>query len=138
MLVQAYRSSRDMLWEPGDRMAAFQAETGALLWDRRIQYTGPIILHGEQIITQEKALDLMTGEPLMRSHPLTGESIPWQFSRNYGCGTATASAHLLMFRSAAAGYFDLDSDGGTGNFGGFKSGCTSSLIPAERVWVIPV
>ena len=33
---------------------------------------------------------------------------------------------MLTFRSGAAGYYDLLNDGGTGNFGGFKSGCTSN------------
>jgi hypothetical protein len=41
-----------------------------------------------------------------------------------------AGEHLLTFRSAAAGFYDLERDGGTGNFGGFKSSCTSNLIIA--------
>ncbi len=137
VLVQAYRSSRDMLWEPNDRMATHHTVTGELIWDKKIRYSGPIILHRDHIITQDKAFMLKTGEPLMRSHPLTGEPIPWQYSRNYGCGTATASEHLLMFRSAAAGYFDLDSDGGTGNLGGFRSGCTANLVAADGVLSAP-
>jgi hypothetical protein len=56
--------------------------------------------------------------------------LPWGFTRNYGCNTAIASEHLITFRSAAAGYYDLAGDGGTGNFGGFRSGCTSNLIAA--------
>jgi hypothetical protein len=36
----------------------------------------------------------------------------------------------MTFRSGAAGYFDLARDGGTGNFGGFRSGCTNNLIVA--------
>jgi len=76
------------------------------------------------------AVSLLTGEPKMRTHPLTGEPLQWKYTRNYGCNTAVASEHLLTFRSAAAGFYDLLSDGGTGNFGGFKSGCTSNLIVA--------
>ncbi|KKM86782.1 hypothetical protein LCGC14_1275600, partial [marine sediment metagenome] len=45
--------------------------------------------------------------------------------------------YLLTFRSAAAGYFDLTGDGGTGNIGGFKSGCTSNLIAAGGVLNAP-
>ena len=40
---------------------------------------------------------------------------------------------MLTFRSGAAGYYDLLNDGGTGNFGGFKSGCTSNLVVANGV-----
>jgi hypothetical protein len=63
--------------------------------------------------------------------------IPWEFSRNYGCNTAVASEHLITFRSAAAGFFDLQTDAGTANLGGFKSGCTSNLIVANGVLSAP-
>jgi len=76
------------------------------------------------------ALSLLTGETRTRSHPLSGEPMDWTFTRNYGCNTAVASEHLLTFRSAAAGFYDLLNNGGTGNLGGFKSGCTSNLIVA--------
>jgi hypothetical protein len=61
----------------------------------------------------------------------------WQYARNYGCNTAIGCPNLLTFRSAAAGYFDLLGDGGTGNFGGFRAGCTSNLIPAGGILVAP-
>jgi hypothetical protein len=48
-----------------------------------------------------------------------------------------ASRHLLTFRSGAAGYYDLAGDGGTGNFGGFRSGCSNNLIPAGGVLTVP-
>jgi hypothetical protein len=44
---------------------------------------------------------------------------------------------MLTFRSAAAGFFDLEHDGGTGNFGGFRTGCTANLIPADGVLNAP-
>ena len=137
ILLQAGRPSRDMLPEPGDRMIAYQGEDGTVVWDKAINYEGPCMLHGETIITQSKAFDLLTGEVKMRKHPLTGELIPWSFTRNYGCNTVIASEHLITFRSAAAGYFDLTNNGGTGNIGGFKSGCTSNLIVANGVLNAP-
>ena len=137
ILLQAGRPSRDMLPEPGDRMIAYQGEDGTVVWDKAINYEGPCMLHGETIITQSKALELLTGEVKMREHPLTGELIPWSFTRNYGCNTVIASEHLITFRSAAAGYFDLTNNGGTGNIGGFKSGCTSNLIVANGVLNAP-
>src|SRR4029077_10317228 len=73
---------------------------------------------------------LLTGAPWMREDPLTGLPVEWTWSRNYGCNTPAASEHLLTFRSGAAGYYDLCRDGGTGNFGGFRSSCTNNLIVA--------
>src|SRR5439155_13708001 len=55
----------------------------------------------------------------------------------YGCNTPAASEHLLTFRSGAAGYFDYCNDGGTGNFGGFRSSCTNNLIVAGGVLTAP-
>jgi hypothetical protein len=47
------------------------------------------------------------------------------------------SEYLLTFRSGAAGYYDMRNNSGTGNFGGTKSGCSSSLIPANGVLNAP-
>jgi len=63
--------------------------------------------------------------------------LEWLWSRNYGCNTPMASEHLLTFRSGAAGYFDLLNDGGTGNFGGFRSSCTNNLVVAGGVLTAP-
>ena len=134
ILLQAGRASRDMLKdEPRDRMITYHADDGTVLWDQAVQYYAPCMLHGDTIIAQEQAFSLLTGERVMRKHPLTGADVPWQWTRNYGCNSAIASTHLVLFRSAAAGFFDLARDGGTGNLGGFKSGCTSNLIAANGV-----
>ncbi len=83
------------------------------------------------------ALDILTGNVRTRYHPITSASTSWNFSRNHGCNTAVGSEHLLAFRSGAAGYYDFKNKGGTGNFGGFRSSCTSNLIPANGVLVAP-
>ena len=137
VLLQAHRKSRDMLWEPGNQMAAFRAETGEVLWDREMEYTGPCMIRGGTIFTQESAYDLLTGRQQTYPHPLTGQRIPWEYARNYGCGTAIASESILTFRSAAAGYYDLTNNSGTGNFGGFRSGCSSNLVVANGVLNAP-
>jgi hypothetical protein len=138
ILIQATRKSKDMLTsEPDKGLSAFKGENGVPLWNSDVTYGGPVMLHGDRIITDRYAYNLLTGKKEMRIDPLTGESKPWEFKRNYGCNYAIASEHLLTFRSAAAGFFDLDSDGGTGNFGGFKSGCTSNLIAADGILNAP-
>jgi len=137
VLLQATRPSRDMLPEPTGRMMTLRGSDGKVIWDKPHNYAGPCMLHHDTIITQEKAFDLLTGEPTLRLHPLTDEPVKWKYTRNYGCNTVIASEHLLTFRSAAAGYFDLANDGGTGNLGGFRSGCTSNLVVANGVLNAP-
>jgi len=145
LLLQAGRPSRDMLSdERGERMIAYRAADGSVLWDVQDKYFGPPILRGDTILTQAislgalgKSYHLLTGKAITRTNPITGEQIAWQFGRNYGCNTVIASTHLVTFRSAAAGYFDLERDGGTANLGGFKSGCTSNLIVANGVLNAP-
>jgi len=138
LLLQAGRPSRDMLpGEPGDRMIVYRVTDGAVVWDRAHSYQGPPLLHGDTIITQGQAFGLLDGEPRTRRHPLTGAVVPWRWERAYGCNTAIASEALLTFRSGAAGFYDLESDGGTGNLGGFKSGCTSNLVVADGVLNAP-
>ncbi|NLP09139.1 PQQ-binding-like beta-propeller repeat protein, partial [bacterium] len=138
LLLQATRPSRDMVIdEKGERMVVYRAASGELLWDKPILFNNPPILHHDEIITDNAAYGLLTGDPIQRLDPITGESIPWSYSRNYGCNYAIASEHLLSFRSAAAGFFALDNDGGTGNWGGFRGGCTSNLIAANGVLNAP-
>jgi len=138
ILLQSGRQSRDMLrGEPAKGIIAYQGKDGTVLWSSDVSRGGPYILHGDTIITDLYAYDLLTGKQKMRVDPLTGEEKPWIFKRNYGCNYAIASEHLLTFRSAAAGFYDLEHDGGTGNFGGFRSSCTSNLIAANGVLNAP-
>ena len=73
----------------------------------------------------------------MVKNPITGKAEPWKMTRAYGCNSIIASENLLTFRSGAAGYYDWLSDSGTGNLGGFRSGCTSNLIAANGVLNAP-
>jgi outer membrane protein assembly factor BamB len=137
VLLQASRRSRDHLPEYEQRMTAHRGRSGEVLWRRSLRYNGPPMLVGSRIITQERALDLLTGKSLQRRSPVTAETTEWSWKRHYGCNSVVASRHLLTFRSAAAGYFDLTRDGGTGNIGGFKSGCSSNLIVGDGVLAAP-
>ncbi|MBT3287148.1 MAG: PQQ-binding-like beta-propeller repeat protein [Victivallales bacterium] len=143
MVVQCGRSSRDMLrGEPRDRMAVFKADYGKVVWDRKISHGGPVMLHGDRIILpvsggKGSALHILTGDAFTQPHPITGEPQPWSYFRRYGCNSVTAAEHLLTFRSGAAGFCDLNSMDGTGNFGGFKSGCSTNLIAADGVLNAP-
>jgi outer membrane protein assembly factor BamB len=138
LLLQATRPSRDMIsGEEGTRMIVYEAETGKILWDKELKYANPPIIHGDRVIVENGGFNLKTGETLQRNDPITGEQLQWTYTREYGCNYNIASEHLLSFRSAAAGFYDLDNKGGTGNFGGFKSSCTSNLIAANGVLNAP-
>ena len=138
VIVQSTRPSRDMVrGEDGVRMNIIQAVDGAVLWDRPVEYSTFPILHGNKFVTEDGVFSLKDGDLLTRTDPLTGEEIPWTWKRYYGCNSPIASENLLLFRSGAAGYYDFSGGGGTGNFGGFKSGCTSNLVAADGVLNAP-
>ncbi len=131
LLIQGGSAYRDRARdEVGQGLAAFQGSDGQLVWHKpTFSYGGPCLLWRDSIVTNGaggQALDIRTGEP-------TG----WSYRRNYGCNTAVGCQNLLTFRSGAAGFFDLASDSGTGNLGGFRSSCTNNLIPADGLLNAP-
>lgn len=143
ILLQAGRAARDSLKDENrERMMALRCSDGSVLWDRKGLFGGPVMLRGETIYTSAatttgEAFSLLTGEPILRQHPLTRQPVPWTYHRRYGCNSVIASPHLLTFRSGAAGYYDLLGDSGTANLGGFKSGCTANLVVADGVLNAP-
>jgi len=136
VLVEAGRTARDTLGDEPKGMRTYRAKSGDVLWSSKT-FTGPAMIHHDWILMAGNACDLLTGAPRLRKHPFSDEPVEWTWTRNYGCNTPLASEHLLTFRSGAAGYFDMCNDGGTGNFGGFRSSCTNNLIVAGGVLAAP-
>jgi outer membrane protein assembly factor BamB len=136
VLVEAGRNARDTLSDEPKGMRVYRAADGTALWHNST-YVGPAMLHGDEILKDTTACELLTGKPILRRDPLTGEMAEWSWTRTYGCNTPSASENLLTFRSGAAGYFDLCNDGGTANLGGFRSSCTNNLIVAGGVLNAP-
>ncbi|MDY0168335.1 MAG: PQQ-binding-like beta-propeller repeat protein [Thermoguttaceae bacterium] len=112
--------------EIGGRMAAFSTETGARVWDIAADYKTRPLINGEVIYAEGGAWRLKTGEP-----------VPWEFERSYGCGQICGSTHLMLFRSATLGYLDLTRDAGTENWGGIRPGCWFNAIPAGGLVLVP-
>ncbi len=146
LLLHAGASASDRLSvEVAQGMAVYRGSDGALAWkNEKLKYAGPCILHNDLIITNANsntesagAFYLQDGTQKLTKNPITGILQPWRLSRAYGCNSIVASENLLTFRSGAAGFFDLLSDSGTGNLGGFKSGCTSNLVVANGVLNAP-
>ncbi len=149
ILLQAGSASGDRARDEVSRgIMAYRGSDGKVLWKSDDSYKGPPILYHDWVVTQTgggsgsaaaeaKVFNLLTGEYVMRQHPMTGETIPWTWIRFKGCNTAVASENLLTFRSAAGAFVDLTSAQGTATLGGFKSGCTSNLIVANGVLNAP-
>lgn len=146
LLLQAGAAASDRLsGEPDRGMMVCHADTGEVVWHQPdLQYSGPCILHNDMIIANANSYKdsagawfLKTGKPWLIVNPLTGEESPFTLNRAYGCNTILASENFLTFRSGAAGFYDLTSNGGTGNFGGFRSGCSGNLVVANGVLNAP-
>jgi len=146
LLLQAGAQASDRLTVEIDKgMAVHRGATGAIVWSQPdLAYSGPCVIHHDLVITNANsyrtsagAFSLLTGEPHRITNPLTGVDEPWMITRSYGCNTILAAENLLTFRSGAAGFYDLTTHGGTGNFGGFRSGCTANLIAADGVLNAP-
>ncbi len=146
MLLQAGAAASDRLTaEVGQGMTVYKAADGSVAWSKSsLAYSGPCILHNDLIITNANAYAesagafyLRDGSQKMVKNPVSGRMQPWRITRAYGCNTISASENLLTFRSGAAGYYDLLTESGTGNLGGFRSGCTSNLVAANGILNAP-
>ena len=142
ILLESGLVTRDTLRDEAKGIRALNAKNGQVLWNKP-SYTGPAMVRGEWVLKTESrgnggtACDIRTGEEISVPDPITGKPVLWKWERTYGCNTPAASQHLLLFRSGAAGFFDLCGESGTGNLGGFRSSCTLNLIPANGVLVAP-
>ena len=148
MVVECYRGNRDY-FESGSRktrMQVWRGTTGERVWRRFDEegwsYAGgPVMLVGDVILCQSgheiDAVNLLNGEKYRKPSPLTGEPMEFRAHTRYGCGHKLACQNAMFFRSGSAGYFDLANHAGVGNFGGFKSGCTVNMIPADGMLVCP-
>jgi len=113
--------------EVGEGLVCYEAKTGKVLWQElKFKVSGPLLLWKDEIISGGTRYSMLTGK---------ANGKKWK--RTYGCNTAIGAQNLLTFRSGAAGFYDLARDGGTGNLGGFKSSCTSNLIPAGGILNAP-
>ncbi len=131
-------------------VAAHEGESGELLWNRVSEGRGfighpesvwdKVIVYNDRIIDQRgpgTSYYLETGQPITRTHPITGESVAWEFTKSgHHCNYAIASPHLVTFRAAEAGFFDMVGNG-TCRLDGFRSGCRNSLLPADGVLNAP-
>lgn len=121
------------------RLVVLSAEDGYKLWAKDANYRHRPIVIGKHILAEPWMFDLETGEQMTRPHPITGQPVPWSIMRTgHHCGMLTASdSGMLLFRSGATGFADLNSDDGIRHFGGHRLGCWINAIAAEGLVMIP-
>ncbi len=127
VLLMTYQPTRFQLdSELGGRMSAFQAETGQPLWQITGKYASRPTINDRTIYVQGGAWDLLTGEP-----------VPFEFKRSYGCGILASAQNMLLFRSATLGYYDLSGSNTTEDYGGIRPGCWINALPAGGLVLMP-
>jgi len=130
VLLMNYQAVRHKFFalpsETGGRLAGYDIRTGKRLWDIAANYQTRPLINDNTIYAQGGAWNIRTGE-----------SIPWEFNRSYGCGQISASRHMMLFRSATLGYLDLTRGSGTENYGGIRPSCWINAIPAGGMALIP-
>lgn len=121
------------------RLVTLDAYDGDKLWAKDANYRHRPIIIGNQILAEPWMFDLTTGKQLMRKHPITGEDEPWSIMRTgHHCGMLTGSeSGMLLFRSGATGFIDLNSDAGIRHFAGHRLGCWINAIAANGLVMIP-
>lgn len=126
-LLMSYQPTRFRLdSEIGGKMAVFDARTGKRRWDQAVNYQSRPMINGDVIYAQGGAWEL-----------LTGKTREFDFSRSYGCGVLSGSKHMMFFRSATLGYYDLAGKKETENYGGVRPGCWINAIPAGGIVMAP-
>jgi outer membrane protein assembly factor BamB len=120
VLVMSYQpTSFRLASERGGRLAGFRTSDGTRLWDIEAKYRSRPVLIGGAVYAEPGKLDV-----------LTGDLLPFEFARSYGCGILAGAQHLLVYRSATLGYYDLEGSQKTENYGGIRPGCWINAIPA--------
>jgi outer membrane protein assembly factor BamB len=121
------------------RLVVLSADDGYKLWSKDANYRHRPIVIGNQILAEPWMFDLASGEQMTRPHPITGEPVPWSIMRTgHHCGMVTAcDSGMLLFRSGATGFADLNQDEGIRHFGGHRLGCWINAIAAGGLVMIP-
>jgi outer membrane protein assembly factor BamB len=121
------------------RLVALSAEDGYKMWAKDANYRHRPIIIGQHVLAEPWMFDLKTGDQITRSHPLTGEEVPWSMMRTgHHCGMLTGcDSGMIMFRSGFTGYYDLNDDAGVEHFAGHRLGCWINAIPANGLVLIP-
>ena len=120
------------------RVTVLSSQDGYDMWSKELNYLRRPLVMGDQLIVEPRSVNLRTGEYQTRIHPVTGETVPWEFKRGgHSCGITTASADTFFLRSYSMTFYDVKRDSGMIPFGGIRSGCWISMISANGLAMMP-
>jgi len=126
-LLMSYQPTRfSLASEIGGRLAVFATDKGEMTWSKDATYASRPLINDYTVYAQGGAWDL-----------LSGEEKPFNFGRSYGCGILAGSRHMMVYRSATLGYFDLLKNEKTENYGGMRPGCWLNALPAGGLVLVP-
>lgn len=126
-LLMSFQPTRFSLEsEVGGKLTVFSTDQGEMTWSKPANYSSRPLINDYTIYAQGGGWDL-----------LSGEERPFNFSRSYGCGILAGSRHMMVYRSATLGYFDLLKNEKTENYGGMRPGCWLNALPAGGLVLVP-
>jgi outer membrane protein assembly factor BamB len=126
-LLMSYQPTRfSLASEIGGRLTVFATDKGEMTWTKQATYASRPLINDYTVYAQGGAWDL-----------LNGDEKPFNFGRSYGCGVLAGSRHMMVYRSATLGYFDLLKNEKTENYGGMRPGCWLNALPAGGLVLVP-
>ena len=125
----------DLQWR---RIIGFEAKTGDVVWSRPLNYLRRPVVVGDDLIIEPRSLNIKTGKINVRTNPISGEEVPYEFLRpGHSCGVTTASSNSLFYRSWCVATTDLERDSGLELFGAIRPGCWVDTISANGLLLLP-
>ena len=143
LLIMGYFSNHDggafakggLKWR---RVYVFNADDGSDLWSKELNYLRRPLVMGDELIVEPRSVNIRTGVYRTRYHPITGETVLWEFKRGgHSCGINTGSAYTFFLRSGSIDYYDFQKDQGMLSIGGTRAGCWINMIPAGGLALMP-
>lgn len=120
------------------RITTLGATSGQMVWSRPLNYLRRPLIVGDTIIIEPRTCELRTGKIRMRTHPVTGLSVPLEFLRpGHSCGITSASKHSLFYRSYSGAICGLTEDSGVSLIGAIRPGCWINMIAAGGLMLMP-
>jgi len=138
-IVMGFSATQKAFWatDLGTELAVYRGSDGKRLWHRTVEYAVRPVVVGRTLVAEPYGFDLLSGEPKMRTNPLSGEQEAWTCANLNRCEVYSASPNLLMYRTSTLTYFDLLRDEGMMNFAGIRPGCFINIIPVGGMVLMP-